>query len=267
MGFGYLMTDHPGWQTDGTRYHRLVVADTGDLWLAGSSGTELSWASVIGQSMSPPLEVFAVPTNAAPQAAPIHAPLTTFGTVGRLRNLSLWDALATAIVRQVVRAAQARKLYRDFAGRYGPSVAVSGEMDIHSFPSPERVLALSDEAFTESGMAFKRRTLRHAAEAFLAHGAYWQEVTPSVLVKELQVVPGIGPWSAGAAVADWSNDWTVYPYGDLAVRTWAQRANPDYPWPIEEAAFSRVWRRVTGEHLATYTLLTLASGCRRGGTI
>ncbi|MFI0791464.1 hypothetical protein ACH4OY_01985 [Micromonospora rubida] len=129
------------------------------------------------------------------------------------------------------------------------------------------MLTLSDEEFTESGMAFKRRPLRHAATAFLTHCGSWWELSPSVLVKELQTIPGIGPWSAGAAVADWSNDWSLYPYSDLAVRTWARRANPDHPWPADEPSFARTWRGVTGEHLGTYTLLTLALGCRQAGAV
>ncbi|MBY8872325.1 hypothetical protein K7640_10785 [Micromonospora sp. PLK6-60] len=185
----------------------------------------------------------------------------------RLRNPSLWDALGTAIVRQVIRAGQARKLYREFCDRFGAAVARSDETDIHSFPSPERVLTLSDGDFTDSGMAFKRRPLRRAAEAFLAHGAHWARLSPPVLVKELQTVSGIGPWSAGAAVADWSHDWALYPYGDLAVRTWARHADPGAAWPADEPAFAASWRRVTGEQLGTYTLLTLAFGCQQVGAV
>ncbi|MGC5055041.1 hypothetical protein ACLQ2S_26755 [Micromonospora sp. DT48] len=184
-----------------------------------------------------------------------------------MRTPTLWEALATAIIRQVIRAAQARKLYREFCRRFGDRIALSEEIELFAFPSPERVLAISDDGFTESGMAFKRRALRHTAAAFLAQQSSWSELAPSVLVKELQAVPGIGPWSAGAAVADWSHDWSLYPHGDLAVRTWARHASPDHPWPNEESAFVREWRRVTGEHLAVYTLLTLAHGTRHAAAV
>ncbi|MPZ67495.1 MAG: hypothetical protein GEU83_19040 [Pseudonocardiaceae bacterium] len=46
-----------------------------------------------------------------------HATVTRLreaGTVARWRNPDLWDAMATSIVRQVIRAGQARKLYRAF---------------------------------------------------------------------------------------------------------------------------------------------------------
>ncbi|WP_320064986.1 hypothetical protein [Micromonospora sp. RTGN7] len=267
MSFDFLMTDHPAWHSDGFRQARALRLDADTVWLVEVRGRKASTVLVRGDSPLPAVDVFTPPAAARPQAAPIHAPLAMLGSVGRLRNPSLWEALATAIIRQVIRAGQARKLHRDFCRRFGDRVAPSDEMDIHTFPSPERVLTLSDDDFTESGMAFKRRPLRHAATAFLAHDGSWSELSPSVLVKELQTIPGIGPWSAGAAVADWSNDWSLYPYGDLAVRTWARRANPDHPWPADEPSFARTWRRVTGEHLGTYTLLTLALGCRQAGAV
>ncbi|MDT0530387.1 hypothetical protein RM555_15455 [Micromonospora sp. DSM 115977] len=267
MGFDYLMTDHPAWQPDGDSFHRLMTDDENSAWLLSVRGSQASFRAVSGDAFPPLVAAFAVPPQAPPPAAPIHQALSDLGTVGRPRNPSLWDAMATAIVRQVIRAGQARRLYRDFCLRFGSRVALSGEKDIHSFPSPERVLTLSDDDFTHSGMAFKRRPLRHAARAFLAQGESWSKLSPSVLVKELQTIPGIGPWSAGAAVADWSNDWALYPYGDLAVRTWARRANPDHHWPADEPSFARTWRRVTGDSLATYTVLTLALGCRHSGSI
>ncbi|MCI4064514.1 hypothetical protein MRQ36_18680 [Micromonospora sp. R77] len=213
------------------------------------------------------IDVFAPPQVSEGPAGRLNACLGALGAVARVRNPSLWDALATAVVRQVIRAGQARKLYREFSDRFGPRVALSDGTDIHAFPSAERVLTLSDADFTESGMAFKAKPLRRAARAFLAEGTNWATLDPRVLVKELQTVPGIGPWSAGAAVADWSNDWTLYPYGDLAVRTWARRADPTGSWPTDEPAFARAWRRVTGDQLGTYTLLTLAFGCHHTGAV
>ncbi len=77
---------------------------------------------------------------------------------------------------------------------------------------------------------------------------------------QLQGIPRIGPWTAGAAVADYSNDFTCYPYADLAVRTWAKRAAPSYPWPDSEQELGRLWQRLAGDQFATLTLLTLAWG-------
>jgi DNA-3-methyladenine glycosylase II len=67
-------------------------------------------------------------------------------------------------------------------------------------------------------------------------------------------------------VTDWSNDWALYPYGDLAVRTWARRAAPSYPWPTDEATFGNTWRMFTRTHLSLATVLTLAWGNHHGDT-
>jgi DNA-3-methyladenine glycosylase II len=92
------------------------------------------------------------------------------------------------------------------------------------FPTPETVLDLKSDQFSSIGMAFKRRPLTVAAEAY----------------------------------------WALYPYGDLAVRTWAMRAAPSYEWPTDEAAFGRVWRTLAGDYLSVLTLFTLAWGSRHG---
>lgn len=267
MRFESLVTDHLAWQPYGCGQARALRLASDTVWLVMVRDRRMSTVLVRGDEPLPAVDVFAPPASPRPQAAPIHGPLAALGAVARLRNPSLWEALATSIIRQVIRAGQARKLYWDFCRRFGDRVAPFDGMDIHTFPSAERVLTLSNDDFTESGMAFKRRPLRHAATAFLTHGSSWRDLSPSVLVKELQTISGIGPWSAGAAVADWSHDWTLYPYGDLAVRTWARHASPDHPWPADEPAFARMWRRVTGEHLATYTLLTLALGSQRAGAV
>jgi DNA-3-methyladenine glycosylase II len=260
------MTDHPSWHPTPDGHRRLLTDHQGSTWLATIIGTQLLLTPLTGETAPPGPSLYRSPADPR-RPSPLAAPLSTLGVVARLPNPSLWDAMATAIVRQVIRASQARRLYREFSRSFGFRIALSADTDIHAFPSPNRVLALSDEDFTQSGMAFKKRPLRHAAEAFLSRGSTWLELAPAVLVKELQTVGGIGPWSAGAAVADWSNDWSLYPYGDLAVRTWARQAAPDHPWPSDEPAFHRSWRQVTGDHLGSCTLLTLAWGIRQGAAL
>ncbi|MQA16509.1 MAG: hypothetical protein GEV09_20930 [Pseudonocardiaceae bacterium] len=187
------------------------------------------------------------------------------GTVVRWRNPDLWDALGTSIVRQVSRARQARKLYRTFCQTHGERVMTPlGETWL--FPTPESLLAVPDAEFARLGMAFKRRPLRAAAEAYLEFGAKWTELHPASLVDEVQTVPRVGPWTAGATVADLTNDYALYPFGDLAVRTWAKHLAPERPWPATEPEFARVWARLAGSQLSDWTLLTLAWGVRHANT-
>ncbi|MGQ0840581.1 hypothetical protein [Actinokineospora sp.] len=188
-------------------------------------------------------------------------PLRVDGPVGRLRNPDLWEALATSIVRQVIRAGQARKLYRGFCQAHGEQVdTVAGPAPL--FPTPETVLALPDDEFVRLGMKFFRRALRAGAEAHNKFGDDWSTLTAERLVVELQTVPRIGPWSAGATVADLTNDYRLYPYSDLAVRTWAARLAPSIEWAEAERDFAKQWRSLIGDGLSELTLLTLAWGAR-----
>ncbi|MFJ6675925.1 hypothetical protein ACIQMJ_32905 [Actinosynnema sp. NPDC091369] len=85
--------------------------------------------------------------------------LRAAGTVGRRHNPDLWDALVTSIIRQVIRAGQARKLYRTFCEAHGEEV-LTPHGPAWLFPTPEAALALPDDEFTDLEMAFKRRPLK-----------------------------------------------------------------------------------------------------------
>jgi DNA-3-methyladenine glycosylase II len=262
VSFDFVMTEHPSWMKAGSVRQRVLVMPDGARCLVAVEGGNLvpAWLDGSGQV---PIDGFAL--NGA-KVAPreLAGALVALGHVGRLRNVSLWDAIGTAILRQVIRAGQSKKLYRSFCVAYGKQVPLPSGEAYALFPTPEAVLALSDEQFAALGMAFKRRPLRAAAEAYREYGAKWRELSPAALVAELQGVPRIGPWTAGAAVADYSNDWSLYPYADLAVRTWAKRAAPAYDWPVDEPTFGQVWRALAGDHLSAFTLLTLAWGSQHG---
>ena len=260
-GMRNLMCDHPAW----------TVTSTGTLRAFGVNGRTWAVSTDLGGwqaygSTSETLEVFQLVGDPPAQfpTCLAHA-LAALGPVARWRNPSLWDAIATAIIRQVIRAGQARLLYQQFCSTYG--AAVDTPVGIaHVIPDAATVASLPAGAFAGVGMAFKQRPLQAAAEAYLDHGDKWAELPPSRLVEELQAVPRIGPWTAGAAVADYCHDWTLYPYGDLAVRKWAAAAAPDIDWPGKEEPFAARWRQLTGDQLGLFTVLTLAWGGIHGVT-
>ena len=251
------MTDHPAWRdVGGTRRRpfavggQSVVVDACE-WDAASFAADLV------------VDSFALGQNRGGTFGPL---LVDVGTVHRVRNPNLWDAIATAIIRQVIRAPHARRMYQEFCQAHGDVVVDTDGFEHWLMPAPDRVLELDDDAFTALGMAFKRKGLRSAASAYAQSGPTWVDRSPDVLVSELQAVPHIGPWTARAAVADFSNAWALYPYDDLAVRTWARRAMPDVMWAEGEAAFASQWRELGGEQIADITVLTLAWGDRHGGS-
>jgi len=261
--FDFVMTEHAAWLPMDGGYQRVFVVPGGGRWLATVHDRTLALDSLSSTTAEPVRDVFTLPKElgTVPELA---TALRGLGSVVRFRNTDLWDAIGTAIIRQVIRAGQSKKLYRAFSGAYGQQVTLPNGDTYRLFPSPEIVLGLSDQQFSSIGMAFKCRPLKAAAEAYLEQGVKWCELAPDALTAELQSVPRIGPWTAHAAVADWSNDWSLYPYADLAVRTWAMRAAPSYDWPNDEPTFGRVWRALAGDHLCSLTLLTLAWGSQHG---
>jgi DNA-3-methyladenine glycosylase II len=257
----FVMTEHPAWRPAREGFLRLF-----DL---GSTPVVIT-VSEHGRVIDPPPTGFSIPQDLfwidaedVPSARELGNAVSALGPVLRYRNPDLWDAIATGIIRQVIRASQSKRLYRLFADRYGRPAEHRG-VSCAPFPDPVTVLALDDDAFTDTGLAFKRRPLRHAAQAYLHHAEEWRTLRPADLVVKLQSVRGIGPWTARAAVADYSNDWSLYPYGDLAVRTWARRAAPTTNWPDDEAVFADRWSELAGMSVSALTLGILAWGSRHG---
>lgn len=257
-----VMTDHPSWHdtASGDAYRAVRCGDA--VWaLTATAAGPAEWkttADLVSGAGDPPAVDLVDPATLTGTAV-VVTPLQAAGTVARWPNPDLWDALGTAIVRQVIRAGQARKLYRAFCRAHGQHVTTPlGETWL--FPTPETVLELPDAEFARLGMAFKRRPLQAAADAFAEFGRLWADLDPANLVTEVQGVPRIGPWTAGASVADCTNDYALYPFADLAVRTWAKRLAPQHVWPQSEPEFAAVWRGLAGDQLSAWTLLTLAWG-------
>ncbi|MFD0279268.1 hypothetical protein ACFVHB_35975 [Kitasatospora sp. NPDC127111] len=263
-----LTTDHPAWQQqpDATLLRPLRTA--GGMWLARFGPDGLDLACVDGTEDDKPAAVLTVPDHLpATVPAALGNGLRALGPSRRVANPWLWDAITTAILRQVVRADQARKLYRTWCATYGTPLD-GPYRPVHLAPGPAEVLDLADEQFATVGTKFHRTALRAAAAAYLEHADTWRRLAPAALVNALLAVERIGPWTAAAAAADYTGDFAVYPHTDLAVRTWAARIAPDHPWPTAdkpkktEALFGAHWHHLAdhGRHLHTLTLSTLTWG-------
>ena len=183
---------------------------------------------------------------------PIRKRLARLDGLQRLGAGSCWEALGTAVIRQVIRAGQARRVWHQLA----TILAQPGDTG-RGFPTAERFLAATDAELAAAGLGFKARTLRQVAEACRAEHCRWDRLDPIELHDTWLELPGIGPWTAGTAIADLRNAWRLYPHDDLAVRTWASRAFPELAIPAEPRAFLRMWTDWAGPALGTLTVLTL----------
>ena len=162
---GVLTIDHPAWQAyeDG-RYSRAVRTSSG-IWAVSldSQGTHMQCLSGT-EDVKPEF----ITTNPAclPAAAPaaLRSGLDHLGVTQRLANPWLWDAITTAILRQVVRADQARKLYRTWCQTFGTTIdGPFGELAVA--PTAAEVLALDEEQFAGIGAKFHRTALHTPADS------------------------------------------------------------------------------------------------------
>ncbi|WP_081748633.1 hypothetical protein [Nocardiopsis sp. CNT312] len=250
--------DHPGWRPAGAGHHRTVRTGH-DVWRAVDEGPVLTLRRLsTSRDPEPVVDTYTPADLDGPVPAPLRAALEARGPVRRLRTPDLWEALATALMRRTAGVGHAGPVYHRYCDAHGSPVPGSPS----AFPGPHTVLALDESHFTELGMAAQRGPLTVAAEAFVASGSAWPDASPPELVDRLREVPGVGAWTARAAVADTTGDFSLYPYGDLRVRTRAAHAVPALDWPVGEAAFARRWRSLTATPaaLSALTVLTLALG-------
>lgn len=261
---GVLTTDHPGWlKGDDGRRARAVRTASG-VWTLSWDREGLHMECVHGtEDVKPTL--IATDSARLPDSVPaaLGSGLIELGTTQRLANPWLWDAITTAVLRQVVRADQARRLYRTWCSTYG--TVVNGPFgSLTVAPTAEEVLALAEEQFADVGVKFHRTALQAAATHYRRNHAEWQHLNADDLVTALTRIPRIGPWTAAAASADFTGDYSVYPHDDLAVRTWAAHIAPTYPWPgKKDKAFGPLWTGWAGADriaLHTLTLSTLTWG-------
>ncbi|MWA07689.1 hypothetical protein [Streptomyces sp. BA2] len=261
---GVLTTDHPAWiETEAGGRARAVRTASG-VWVLSWDRDGLHMTCVHGTEDVKPTIVTTDPVR-LPGTVPaaLKSGLDGLGPTQRLANPWLWDAITTAVLRQVVRAGQARKLYRAWCKTYGTTIDTPhGELAVA--PDAEQVLALDEKQFADAGAKFHRPILQAAATHYERHFLHWQRMEASDLVAALTSVPRIGPWTAAAAAADYAGDFSIYPHDDLAVRTWAAQIAPDHAWPgKKDKSFGPKWTAMAGAEgtaLHTLTLSTLTWG-------
>lgn len=258
-----IMRDHPAWTTTVSGAAMIMRSGT-STWLIAFDrlSPELETTVVDGPGDGPAPDIVRVDKPIA-SGSEIGSALAPLIPLSRVRNANLWDAIGNGILRQIVTADQARAMYRRFCAACGDPVETPSAGVGHLFPDPERVLRLSTGVFEALRMSFTRTPLQAAANSYLEYGAAWSQLPPAALVAALLAVPRIGPWTAGASAADFTGDFSVYPYPDRTIRTYARRAAPATAWPGSDAKFRSQWRALAGDHVSGLTQLVLAWGQAR----
>lgn len=197
-----------------------------------------------------------VPANLASRFL-ASAPLT------HIASASLGEAVIKAVIRQVITASHARKLIQTLVIHAGSRIERDGNTT-YGFPSLEVIAHLAPDDLRSWGFGYKAKLLPRIARDLLEQRAEEQMrlFSPKEAIVFLQQVKGIGRWTAHVAVCDVTGDWSVYPFEDLAVRTWARKLWPERVWPQEERAFLAIWQEVNGPHTGLITCYLLAQAGR-----
>jgi DNA-3-methyladenine glycosylase II len=209
-----LCADHPGWRSaaDGGMY-RLLCDDEGGRWLASWNRRRLSLTRLTEISLPTGSRTAA---RATPQMLPATLPevlrhaLVNLGIVVRPLNPSLWDAVATAVIRGAVREDVARTVLRRWAERHGPS-CTSPAGTLYALPNAATVSQMSDEDFRDSAMGHFQPALSAAATAVLEQRSEWSALPADRLATALNGLEGVGRWAAYAAAADYTGEMSVHP--------------------------------------------------------
>ncbi|WLD46808.1 DNA glycosylase family protein [Candidatus Nanosynbacter lyticus] len=240
----YYLADHYSW----------VKTETGTFACAHKTADGLVY-SVLSQDQHTLLEGNAPYTEFKKNDKLVDSPSAAH--IYRMQCPNLWDCIGTNIIRQVIRANQAKNMYRTFSKSIGEKVSLTGNVHYYLFPSLQRVLEVSDSAYQRMGMSFKKDALRNAARFILEHADRLEKIQAPDLLDELMKIRRIGSWTARATVADYTNELATYPYGDAAIRLYAREALPRHEWPKEEAAFIQELHKVAGAENMSSSIATL----------
>jgi DNA-3-methyladenine glycosylase II len=243
-GYSFL-PDHLGWwqvSSHAGQWCRLAAGDARGPRILTSPGLRAA-------TPAPELDRLSLPAAAAnviPRG--LYRRLAARTSLARLRTPTVWEAAATATIRQVVRREQARVSFDRVCEALGACALLDGHAR-HAFPTAEMVIDAGESRLRATGVGFKARTLISLAEWSLDPH---EHLDRHGLHEALLRVRGIGPWSASVAVCDVFSDYGFYPVEDLAIRSHAHARWPRR-WPASPQAFAREWRARTAPHTAPIT--------------
>jgi DNA-3-methyladenine glycosylase II len=153
--------------------------------------------------------------------------------------------------------------YRELCEEHGNRVDTTAG-PTYIAPSPSNLLTLINARMIEREVRGRLRVLREVAQAYLTHADGWQNLSAVELFADLQSVRHIGKWTAGAIVADVTNDFSFYSFsGEPAHGRWRQlfiAMETDLP----ERDFANLRPELDRNQLSTLVALLLASKTSNG---
>jgi len=127
--------------------------------------------------------------------------------------------------------------------RFGSVLSIAGK-DWVAFPAPEAIASASIDSMRETGLSRAKSTaiqsLAYRAIAGELSAEFHQHRPSSDSLKELQKLPGIGPWTAGVILLRGLRRVDVFPTGDVgAARNLPLLLGDEDAWsPAQACAFA-----------------------------
>jgi DNA-3-methyladenine glycosylase II len=259
-----MVVDHPGWLTPTPGRFERAFRWGHRTWVIN--------CCAVGARLEPTAEVVnpseAAGTVAASRLVEVFDPaalpepfrsvaqIRECGRVQRLRNPDLWDALLLPILQHRCRRSDAVGMYRRLCSALGEKIRTTRSA-VFLPPRPETVVGLDDAAFDKADLLPGADRLRTIAAAYLEHGAIWLQLGPADLFVALQQARYVGAWTAAAAVADLTNDFSFYPPPEFATQgRWDQfsQESNDTRTPRE---FQTAWEHMSRAQKSVLTVLSI----------
>lgn len=125
------------------------------------------------------------------------------------RQAAAWDALAWAIVGQLIEFRRAEAIARAIVGRWGPE----GPFGLRDVPSPKQMANLAPAELEGLGLAGKRAIAMRCVATEVERGRV--DIDTGADDRRLARIPNIGPWTMQRTALFGRGDPDSLPVGDL----------------------------------------------------
>lgn len=136
------------------------------------------------------------PAGFAPSHPVLAAALRRHPGVRLGRTGLIFDQVVPAVLEQKVTGLESRRSWRDLLLRFGTPAPGPAPAGMRVSPSPQGWLAVPDWDWHRAGVDLKRRRAIRAAASVAPRLQECAGMAPADALRRLQVVPGIGPWTA-----------------------------------------------------------------------
>jgi DNA-3-methyladenine glycosylase II len=126
-----------------------------------------------------------------------------------------WEALASAVVKQLIEADRAARIERRIVGRWGPRLG-EGRDALRDVPPPAAIAGRAPAELAAMDLAPTRAAALRRVAGVVASGRCQLAADPAAADRRLLALPQIGPWTVQCLGLFGRGEMDSLPAGDLA---------------------------------------------------